>query len=135
MQTDFYLHMHTHIYIYSIAIVSQKTYPVLPEPGMMHVSVYNGLTSLNSSVSCPGFENEIVISNPNGEVGNISIEDLIQELCITNNAYRINEVTYSCGGGSISFEKKTFDPTQMVGYTLPNIFYIRIQYSYYVQVI
>ena len=91
---------------------------------MMHVSVYNGLTSLNSSLSCSGFENEIAITNHNGEVGNITIKDPIHELFIPQNAYQIDDVTYSCEDGSISFEKKTFDPSQMVGYTLPNTFYV-----------
>ena len=100
---------------------------MLPEPGMMHVSVYNGLTSLNSSLSCSGFENEIAITNPNGEVGNITIKDPIHELFIPQNAYQIDDVTYSCEDGSISFEKKTFDPSQMVGYTLPNTFYVTIK--------
>ena len=97
---------------------------MLPEPGMMHVSVYNGLTLLNSSLSCSGFENEIAITSPNGEVGKITIKDPIHELFIPQNAYQIDDVTYSCEDGSISFEKKTFDPSQMVGYTLPNTFYV-----------
>ena len=118
---------HTNIYIihiYILAIISQKTYPVLPESGMMHVSVYNGLVSLNSSLSCSGFENEVVITNPNGEVGNITVKDPIQELFIPQNAYRIDDVTYSCEDGSINFEKKTFDPPQTVGYTFPNTFLV-----------
>ena len=105
-------------------IISQKTYPVLPESGMMHVSVYNGLDSLNSSLSCSGFENEVVITNPNGKVGNIKIQDPIQELFIPQNAYRIDDVTYSCEDGSINFEKKTFDPPQMVGNTFRNTFLV-----------
>ena len=133
LQTNFYICMYICIYI--IAIVSQKTYPVLPEPGMMHVSVYNGLTSLNSSLSCSGFENEIAITNHNGEVGNITIKDPIHELFIPQNAYQIDDVTYSCEDGSISFEKKTFDPSQMVGYTLPNTFYEMIQSNYHVHII
>ena len=91
---------------------------------MMHVSVYNGLASLNSSLSCSGFENEVVITNPNGEVGNITVKDPIQELFIPQNAYRIDDVTYSCEDGSINFEKKTFDPPQTVGYTFPNTFLV-----------
>lgn len=121
LQTKFYTHTHN---IYILAIISQKTYPVLPESGMMHVSVYNGLASLNSSLSCSGFENEVVITNPNGEVGNITVKDPIQELFIPQNAYRIDDVTYSCEDGSINFEKKTFDPPQTVGYTFPNTFLV-----------
>ena len=94
---------------------------------MMHVSVYNGLASLNSSLSCIGFVDEVVITNPNGDVGNMKIKDPIQELFIPQNAYRIDDVTYYCEDGSIDFEKKTFDPPQMVGYTFPNTFFVIIK--------
>ena len=96
----------------------QQTYPALPEANMMHLSVYNGLQSLNYSNACPGFNGTINIRSENGEEFIIPLVDkppYVNEVFIPEQNYSISVPSpYSCGNKDILFDTTAFSPPPMV---------------------
>ena len=112
------------IFLSELFVHFQKTYPVLPEPGMMHLSIYNGLKSLNS---CTDVDMEISIKPENGEEINILLKDGIQEVFIPEENYNISVLSpYTCKEHNSSFHihfhhNISFQPPIMV---ICNVLYI-----------
>ena len=93
----------------------QKTYPHLPEDGTMHLSVYNGIDSLNNPKFCNGFESEASIISDNGDINKLQIDDFINEIFIPEDNYNISIGTYKCNYNSdIFFNTTQFQPPEMV---------------------
>ena len=85
---------------------------------MMHLSVYNGLQSLQHSNVCAGFNSTISIIPENGEEIAISLETgypYVKDVFIPDKKYSIKAPSpYSCGNQDISFDTTTFNPPPMV---------------------
>ena len=96
-------------------IYFQKTYPHLPEEGTMHLTLYNGINSLNHSKICNGFVKEASIISDNGDINKLQIDDFIHEIFVPEDNYNISIGTYQCKYSSdILFNTIQFQPPDMV---------------------
>ena len=93
----------------------QKTYPHLPEEGTMHLTVYNGINSLNHTKFCHGFESEATITSDNGDINILQIDNFINEIFVPEDNYNISIATYQSKYSSdILFNTIQFHPPDMV---------------------
>ena len=81
----------------------------------MHLTVYNGINSLNHSKFCNGFESEAIITSDNGDNNKLQIDDFINEIFVPEDNYNISIGTYQCKYSSdILFNTIQFQPPDMV---------------------
>ena len=98
-------------------IYFQKTYPHLPEEGTMHLTLYNGINSLNHSKFFNGFEREASIISDNGDINKLQIDDFVNEIFVPEDNYNISIATYQSKYSSdILFNPTQFQPPEMVRY-------------------
>jgi len=91
-----------------------KTYPRLPEAGTMHLSIYNGLNSLNSSKLCNKFESQVIITSENGKVNNLLLANSVEEIFLPEEKHNLSIGSYKCINGYYSFNETQFQPPEMV---------------------
>ena len=81
----------------------------------MHLTLYNGINSLNHSKLCNGFEKEASIISDNGDINKLQIDDFIHEIFVPEDNYNISIGTYKCKHSSdIFFNTTQFQPPDMV---------------------
>lgn len=80
----------------------------------MHLSIYNGLNSLNNSKLCNKFEGQVMITSENGIVNNVLLANSVEEIFIPEDNYNLNIGSYKCIKGDISFNTTQFQPPKMV---------------------
>ena len=81
----------------------------------MHLSIYNGINSLNHSKFCNGFESEASITSDNGDINKLLIDNSINEIFVPEDDYNISIGTYKCKYSSdILFNTTQFQPPEMV---------------------
>ena len=83
----------------------------------MHLSIYNGINSLNQSKFCNGFESEASINSDNGDSNKLKIDDFVNEIFVPEGTYNITIGAYNCKYSSdILFHTTQFQPPEMVSY-------------------
>ena len=80
----------------------------------MHLSIYNGLNSLNNSKFWNSIESNVTITSENGNVDSLLLGNSVEEIFIPEDNYNINIGSYKCILGDISFNTTQFQPPKMV---------------------